>query len=379
MRVLKNMLHRWLTSDRLIGQRLVAALAGVVHDRGNRDPGWYGTEQVPAITGSWRHIRFKPIRQTVAALSRQLDFYGDQIFFKQVWQPIAGLAGKKLEPLRNPEDLDLRLGDEYLASRQPVAKPSASPPSFSIITPYYRHFSHFADCARSVATAMRRAGPLKVEWIVVNDDPSITNEKLWALVPTAIQDRTRMIANSSNMGNTATLNAGIRASQLDWIVFLDCDDMIANRALRILGKYVSVFPRCRYFSSSMLDIDESGRVLRYRIRDSRSTQLFTEGMTAGHLKAVRRDAFDDLGLLDARFDGCQDYEFALRTAMGEPVCFIPEFLYRYRSHSHTQTLSGLNRQLTRARDVRRMYTDRIKEVRFASDSLVGGCDRRSDH
>jgi hypothetical protein len=116
----------------------------------------------------------------------------------------------------------------------------------------------------------------------------------------------------------------------------------------------------------MVDIDDDGRVLRYRIRETKATQLFTEGMTASHLKAIRRDAFAQLGFLDTRFDGSQDYEFALRLAMKEPICFLPEFLYGYRSHSRTQTLSGLDSQFSRARDIRSMYLDRIARATLIS-------------
>ena len=82
MKLLKAASHRWLVGDRVIGQRVVSALARGVHDFGNRNPGWYGAEEIPAITGSWRRISFQPIRQAAAALSRQLDFYGDRIFVR---------------------------------------------------------------------------------------------------------------------------------------------------------------------------------------------------------------------------------------------------------------------------------------------------------
>ena len=357
---MKTELQRWLVRDRLIGQRIVSALARVIHDRGNRNPGWYGDQEIPTITGSWRQMRWTPVRHVAAGLSRQIDFYADQIFTTQVWEPIAGSVGSELTPLQNADDPDFRLGDKHLERQRPKAEPSASPPSFSIVTPYYRHFTYFKECARSVAEAIRQAEPLETEWVVVNDDPSIACDKLWSVVPRAIHDRTRIIANDTNIGNTATLNAGIAASRHEWIAFLDCDDVIFGRALKVMSRYIAAYPLCRYFSSSMVDIDEEGRVVRYRIRDTKATQLFTGGMTAGHLKAIRRDTFDNIGLLDARFDGCQDYEFALRTAMAEPMCFVPEFLYGYRSHTHTQTLSGLSRQLSRAREIRRVYVGRVK-------------------
>jgi GT2 family glycosyltransferase len=359
MSSLKTLLHRWLVTDRLIGRRVLASLAWIVHKRGNCNPGWYGVDPAHAVTGSWRGLRNPKLRGLAVALSARLDLYCDEVFVNEVWRPISGPHGNNLQPLRAPTDPELCLGDEYLRARQPAAPASDAPPSFSIVTPYYRHFAYFNECARSVAKAMRGLGSLQAEWVVVNDDPNMPSDRLRSALPASISDRTRIITNSSNLGNTATLNAGIEASRFGWILFLDCDDILYGLALSVLARYITAFPRCRYFSSSMVDIDSEGRFLRYRMRDTGPTQMFTEGMTAGHLKAIRRDAFDDLGLLDQRFDGCQDYEFAMRIAMVEPICFVPEFLYGYRSHANTQTLGGLERQLSRAREIRKLYLTKL--------------------
>jgi hypothetical protein len=84
-------------------------------------------------------------------------------------------------------------------------------------------------------------------------------------------------------------------------------------------------------------------------------------MTAGHLKAVRRDAFDDRGLLDPASDGCQDYEFALRMAIEEPLLFIPEYLYSYRWHQASQSVSMGPRQARIADAIVRRYSLHLLE------------------
>ena len=78
-------------------------------------------------------------------------------------------------------------------------------------------------------------------------------------------------------------------------------------------------------------------------------------MLAGHLKAIRRDLFEDIGYLDPRFELCQDYEYALRTGVNEPILKIVEPLYRYRWHKKTQSVSRANRQKIIHDRIQRQY------------------------
>jgi hypothetical protein len=67
-------------------------------------------------------------------------------------------------------------------------------------------------------------------------------------------------------------------------------------------------------------------------------------MIVSRLQAIRRDLFDEIGLLDPSFEFAHDYEFALRAASLEPLLLVPEYLYCYRWHFDTQPVPNLNRQ-----------------------------------
>ena len=56
------------------------------------------------------------------------------------------------------------------------------------------------------------------------------------------------------------------------------------------------------------------------------------------------DLFRDIGSYLNTYDGCQDYEFALRTSLFEPLLFIPDYLYKYRWHGSTQSVHNAKRQ-----------------------------------
>jgi glycosyltransferase involved in cell wall biosynthesis len=243
---------------------------------------------------------------------------------------------------------------------------SASEPSFSFVTSFYGgSLEYLRQCARSLADIHRFwRNKHQEEWIVVNGDPLVSNAAILDVIPSSLSRYTVLLRDSQDSGLTGRLNQAILATHGEWILFVDADDLVMPDTVAILEHYIRRFPKCRYISSGIIDVDENSQILRHRLHLHPPTKLFSEGMIAGHLKAIRRDLFDDVGLLDSAFDLAQDYEFALRVAESEPLLLLPDYLYCYRWHRNTQSVSRRDNQ-TRARDrarestVLRLTTKRI--------------------
>jgi glycosyltransferase involved in cell wall biosynthesis len=216
-------------------------------------------------------------------------------------------------------------------------------PTFTIVIPFYSHLRYFEACLVSVADAVKYANNVRVDVLVVNDDPRVSVGELEALIPNRLRGLVRIISNMENAGISRTLNKAISEAQHNWIVHLDCDDMLAERTLGVLVERIRGYPLARYISSRMLDVDDSN-LLRCRLRPERPEDLISHSMVAGHLKAIRRDLFGDIGSYLGTYEGCQDYEFALRVSVFEPLLFIPDYLYKYRWHRKTQSVDNARRQ-----------------------------------
>lgn len=264
----------------------------------------------------------------------------------------------------------------YLASVSPESVPArpGGPPSFTIVTPFFRHRAYLDACAASVDALRQRSEGLALEWLLISDDPDYQDADLERAVPEALRPITRILSGGRRLGIVRRLNQGIAEARHEWILFLDCDDLIHSDALGVLRRWIERFPRCRYISSAMVDIDEKDAVLRYRRRTSGPAHLLAEGMTAGHLKAIRRDAFEHHGFLDEGFAGCQDYEFALRLAFEEPILYVPEYLYSYRWHQSSQSVAEGARQTTTADAVVRHYA-----LRYLRHPNGGGVRPEKSH
>ena len=236
---------------------------------------------------------------------------------------------------------------------------------FTVVTPFHRHLEFFEAAAASVDRLLfpDEENRAAFEWLVVNDDPLISWEDLARRIPERLLPVVRNIRPDGNGGIVDALNSGLRHGRYRWFLFLDCDDEIEPNALAVLNHYIERFPRCRYISSSITDIDEYGTVLRFRGNEHPVDRLLDIGMLAGHLKAIRRDLFEDIGYLDPRFEFCQDYEYALRVAINEPILKIPEPLYRYRWHEETQSVSRAGRQKAAHDRIQRQYLRRFLDRR----------------
>jgi len=255
----------------------------------------------------------------------------------------------------NPADWHQR-SFRYLESGQ--ARCVNHPPlpiSFSIVIPFFKHLTFFSQCLAALSTAIGHAPKIPVEVIIVNDDPDIPIHCIHKIIPECTRYLCRIVDNPIQTGISRSLNTAIQHAGHTWMVFLDCDDLLIPDALKILAKRIRQLPHTRYISSRIIDVDESGNPLRYRLRHESPTDLVSTGMVAGHLKAIRRDLFQDIGYHDIRFDGCQDYEFALRTAMMEPLTLIPDYLYKYRWHGQTQSVFQALRQANTTRQIQEIY------------------------
>lgn len=315
---------------------------------------WYGGEQVPKAV--W-------FSQEAAAVDHALFDQQSQALWRRYF------------PAALPEEAPcwfMRFGPTKLI-RQSLAGTSGAgaaatrsePASYSIITVYYRHRRFFPACAASVARLIdadfQATGERRIEWIVISDDPEMSEQELEALIPVDTRLATRVYVDRHHRGISARLNEAIAVARKEWLLFLDCDDLIEPQASASLDHYVCRFPNCRYISSDIIDIDDDGIELRRRYRLEEPAQLYEYGMVAGHLKAIRRDLFAEIGEFTSQFSGCQDYDFALRVAIQEPLLFVPDCLYSYRWHDDSVSVSRASGQNRLQRAVRQSFLLRYLE------------------
>lgn len=229
----------------------------------------------------------------------------------------------------------------------------------SIVTPFWGHLTEFSECAASVALAVQQTRrrfdqEISVEWVIVNDDPGVSDEALYELLPESLRPYARIVASGGNTGTTHATNQALTEARYPWIMFLDCDDMIMPDALLVMNFY-SAQCDAKYFASALIDIDSDNAILRFRRHEAPPDEAPRAGMNAGHLKVIHASLFQQYGPLDPIFNSCQDFEFLLRIISRELVAIIPEYLYMYRWHDRTQSVSRFLAQEQAAASAKSKY------------------------
>lgn len=289
-----------------------------------------------AITLAYPHMRYNPIQARRQESQRE-------------WaSALLGISSKKLK----------QIATEFLIQEQcyaaPVVAKKTASPSFTILVCFHHHLDYFKDCLHSIQEALRCSPSTKVEILIINDDPLIDLSPLLADCDFSLRQKTILRSHTENVGICCSLNEAITHAQGEWLIYLDCDDLLESNAFLILEKTIREHPAIRFISSRAIDIDTDSDILFWRLRSEQPHELIKNNF-AGHLKVIKKELHQDLGLFKKTFEGCQDYEFALRAAINEPLLFIPHYLYRYRWHHDTQTVSQNQRQNLIAMRVRQSY------------------------
>lgn len=253
--------------------------------------------------------------------------------------------------------LDLELdAKKFLGNVQQLQLSNVAlrPPTFTVLICFHHHLQFFKSCIDSVRDACHQSPETAVEVLIVNDDPSIDSKYLLQEISSSLQEKVIFHTNKNNLGICQSTNEAIERAQGEWILHLDCDDRLEPTAFSVLISAMKQYPSIRFISSRAIDIDEHGNILSWRLRSEKPTDLIANNF-ASHLKAIKKSLHADLGIFNGSFEGCQDYEFALRTAINEPVLFIPNYLYQYRWHDCSQTVSYNSRQNLTAARIRQTY------------------------
>lgn len=197
-----------------------------------------------------------------------------------------------------------------------------------IITCYkYAHFLPYA--MDSVLGQTHR----NLEVIMVNDgSPDNTDE----VMQRYLADPRVLYVKQENAGQAVAKNNGIERATGDFIAFLDADDVWA---LDKLEKQLPLFktPRVGVVYSRVKYMDESGRPISMETRDLLAPRsgwiaqhIFKDNLIPFCATIVRRECFDNVGVMDTSFRMGIDWDLWLRMSVHYQFDYVDEPLLTYR-------------------------------------------------
>jgi glycosyltransferase involved in cell wall biosynthesis len=210
----------------------------------------------------------------------------------------------------------------------------AGAPLVSVVIPTYNRASMLLTAIRSVLDQTLDA----LELIVVDDGSTDGTEEA---VNTLADPRLRFL-RQENRGVAAARNAGIRLSRSGLVAFLDSDDAWSRKKLEKQVRWMDDHPDCLLVHTDEKWYRRGEHLNPMEKHRKHDGDIFLQSLSLCAMGpstvAVRKSAFDLIGLFDEALPVCEDYDFFLRFAARFPVCYIDERLVT-KQGGHADQLS----------------------------------------
>ena len=214
-----------------------------------------------------------------------------------------------------------------------------------VVIPVFNGEKFILDALKSVVE--QTLSPTR---IIVVDDGSTDSTN--ALVNEYAQTATAeiYIVTKENGGLSSARNAGIEASNADFIAFLDSDDTWHKEKLE---KQVAVFENTEFKNLGLVYCDydvinETGKIIfkNYKSPLNKKTmrgEVFKPLLERNRITSsgsgvlIKRSVFNNVGIFDENLKFGEDWDMWLRIAKNYEVDFTTEILVHIRKHSSNMT------------------------------------------
>jgi len=189
---------------------------------------------------------------------------------------------------------------------------------------------------------------------IIADDAS-TDNSLDIIRNYASRDpRVRVVANSSNLGLTNSLNKAVKLASGSFIARMDGDDVAYQNRLAKQISFMIKNPEYVCIGAQAHIIDEDGDIIEEWLKPTQSGDIKRKllldggGQIIHPLAVFTRAAFEEVGGYDPRYAISQDYDLLLRLAEIGELGNLSDFLLKYRRHKGAITSSKRNAQINYA-------------------------------
>jgi hypothetical protein len=235
----------------------------------------------------------------------------------------------------------------------------------SIVIPCYNQERFLADAIESALGQTCQ----EVEVVVVDDGSHDNTAAVAARYPTV------RYLNQTNKGLSEARNAGLRATNGDFLIFLDADDRLVSNAVERGVEFLSSNPEIAFVSGHYNLIATDGSLI------NQSPSCCVE---KGHFEALlrscyvgligsamfRRSLFEHVGGFAPSLRACEDYDLYLRVARDFPVACHHSLVADHRVHgaSMSRRPDGMLRAAAKVLQTQSKYSKQQPELREAHRS-----------
>jgi len=195
-------------------------------------------------------------------------------------------------------------------------------------------FNGSQNIRRAIMSALNQTYP-NIEIIVVDDG---STDNTVEVVKDIKDERIKLLRHSTNKNGSAARNTGIRASNGEYIAFLDDDDEWFPEKLFKQMEYLKQKDPKEYKAVVCGHTIEKGDKVR-RVFATKEGNLTKEilmmqvSMGLGSTLLMHKDAIEEIGFFDERYLRHQDLEFTLRYLRRYKLAAVKECYAKIHGHS----------------------------------------------
>lgn len=206
-------------------------------------------------------------------------------------------------------------------------------PKVSIVLPTYNGQQYIRESIDSIISQSFSDWEL----IIVNDCSTDSTEQIIKEYEKS-DSRIHVINNLQNQRLPRTLNIGFREAKGEYLTWTSDDNLYMNTAIEKLVETLDKFPDKYMVCTNMRYIDSDGEWLD-KYNDFSNDKMYQYNCL-GACFMYRRQVLQEVGEYDPEQFLIEDYDYWLRIMFryGD-IVYIPEVLYKYRTHSASLTVT----------------------------------------
>ena len=199
-------------------------------------------------------------------------------------------------------------------------------PTISVVVPMYNTEKVFF---KELIESLKNQTYSKWE-LCLADGSEVPNELLKDYID---DDRIKYSFLNSNLGISENTNKAIEMATGDFIGFLDHDDLLSQDALYEVVKAINEEKNVDFIYTDEDKIDENKERFEPYFKPDFSPETLECNNYITHFVVVKKALLKEVGMLNSKFNGAQDFDFVLRaTEKAENIVHIPKVLYHWRVH-----------------------------------------------
>ena len=205
-------------------------------------------------------------------------------------------------------------------------------PLISIILPTYNtNGIHLRECIDSV----RRQSYTNWELCICDDSSTAEHVRTILQEYQSKDSRIKIFLRKDNGHICNSSNDALKMATGEFIALLDHDDVLSDNALYWIARAIQKRPDANLIYTDEDKIDNEGSRSCPHFKPAFNIDLLLSYNFISHLGVYRREIVNQIGGFRAGFEGSQDHDLALRTALEstpDQIIHIPRVLYHWRAH-----------------------------------------------